>query len=689
MKRLVFLSITALGISSIVTQMVMIREFLKIFSGNELVIGIILSLWLLLTGLGSFLGKYADRVRNRYRLLAVAQILIAILPFIHLIAIRWLPSLFTVGSEFNPLQIILIVGIVLLPYCIISGFLLPLACVVLAKGKRSVGLVYFVDNIGDILGGLLFTFVLIFIFNHVQSLLFVFAINIIAAILISWYCKIRFLSFLSAILLIIVAILSVGLETETAQWLYPGQRLIDSVESKYGNIAVTELDGQLNIYENGIVTFAEGNVIQREAVHFAMAQRDNINSVLLISGGIGGTPEEVFKHGYSHINYVELDPEIITIAEDYGVFTPYAFMATVEGDGRLWLEKGNRYDVIIASVPAPSSAGLNRFYTVEYFREVKESLASNGVYQFTLPGQENYLEGPTQELLSSIIASVESVFEYTLIIPGDDFIVLASDGELSTELSLMLGQKGVDTEYVSDAYLKPQLDRMEFVRSSLNPDAKLNKDFKPVGYFLNTKLWLEKVGYTGLIIVGIILLAIIVYAIRLGKFEFTIFSTGFASMGTMMILVYAFQAIYGYIYSEISLMVTLFMIGLAVGSYYIVHRKDSANIVKRIDLSVLTLLIVIPFALLLVKDYFVLWSADIIFPLLLLVMAIFTGGQFAEVSRFMKRSVSETSSRLYVADLTGAAAGALLISIFAIPLLGIYASCGVMIFLKLISISKI
>jgi hypothetical protein len=53
------------GISHIVTQLVAIREFLNIFYGNEIVFGIILANWMLLMGIGSYLGKLDMRGRMR------------------------------------------------------------------------------------------------------------------------------------------------------------------------------------------------------------------------------------------------------------------------------------------------------------------------------------------------------------------------------------------------------------------------------------------------------------------------------------------------------------------------------------------------------------------------------------------------------------------------------------------------
>ena len=54
-----------LGISSIITQIILIREFLSVFYGNELILGIILANWLLLTGLGAYLGKFSEKMQQR------------------------------------------------------------------------------------------------------------------------------------------------------------------------------------------------------------------------------------------------------------------------------------------------------------------------------------------------------------------------------------------------------------------------------------------------------------------------------------------------------------------------------------------------------------------------------------------------------------------------------------------------
>ena len=50
-----------LGLTSMSTQLIMLREFMVLFNGNEMVIGIVLSNWMLLTGLGAWLGRFYHR----------------------------------------------------------------------------------------------------------------------------------------------------------------------------------------------------------------------------------------------------------------------------------------------------------------------------------------------------------------------------------------------------------------------------------------------------------------------------------------------------------------------------------------------------------------------------------------------------------------------------------------------------
>jgi len=82
------------------TQLALMRELLCAFAGNEMVLGIALGLWLLLTGLGTFLGRTADKLRNPLAVLFTAQIFIAVIPLAQVFAVRALRNVvFVRGAE--------------------------------------------------------------------------------------------------------------------------------------------------------------------------------------------------------------------------------------------------------------------------------------------------------------------------------------------------------------------------------------------------------------------------------------------------------------------------------------------------------------------------------------------------------------------------------------------------------------
>src|SRR5664279_1705761 len=63
-RRLVLAAVAGLGVSAVMTQLALMRELLGAFSGNELVVGVSMGSWLMLTGLGTWLGRFLPRSRE-------------------------------------------------------------------------------------------------------------------------------------------------------------------------------------------------------------------------------------------------------------------------------------------------------------------------------------------------------------------------------------------------------------------------------------------------------------------------------------------------------------------------------------------------------------------------------------------------------------------------------------------------
>ena len=72
------LVISLFGFSSVIAQVMLMRELLVVFYGNELALGVMLANWLLWTALGAgLLGRWAMRTRHPRKLVASLQTLLA------------------------------------------------------------------------------------------------------------------------------------------------------------------------------------------------------------------------------------------------------------------------------------------------------------------------------------------------------------------------------------------------------------------------------------------------------------------------------------------------------------------------------------------------------------------------------------------------------------------------------------
>ncbi|HDD46434.1 MAG TPA: hypothetical protein ENG42_03080, partial [Candidatus Aenigmarchaeota archaeon] len=567
-RNALLFSVTALGISSMVTQLAILREFLNIFNGNELVVGIILMDWLLINGIGSYFAKYIPNLFKRNKLFIALQLIIAVLPFISFYLTRTIKTnalVYGVMAGFT--EVITYPFLILFPYCFISGMLLTFAASLYSEKRRGedIGKIYFIDNIGDILGGFIFSFILIFLFNSFQMAYIVMFINLLASCLLSYAVNKKYPAslFLLSILLLSIPLL-LDIHSLTLKQMYKGQEILLNKNTPYGFLVITKTSNQINFFENGVPLFSTNNTIMSEkVVHYAMSQRTHAKDVLLISGGISGSLGELMKYNAS-VDYVELDPEIIRAGI---IFTQYpkGKIRTIIMDGRLWIKTADKkYDVIIVDLPDPLTAQINRFYTIQFFQEAKKRLKKDGVIEINLAGSENYIGNVTRDMVSVIYTTISHVFNHSLLIPGDTMFIIASDGNLTYNISGELMMAGIDTEYVNKYYLSSELSktRIEYINNVIRKMPIINEDFRPIAYYYGIKYWLAHFHTSIVAIVAIIALVVLFFGILTRHtIPAAIFTTGFAASFLEIIILIAFQSIYGYVYQQIGVIVTMFMLG--------------------------------------------------------------------------------------------------------------------------------
>lgn len=671
-----------LGGSAILTQLVLMRELLVAFSGNELVLGILLGNWLLLTGLGTYFGKWTERLEHPLRLLAAGFLLLALLPLLDLFLVRALRDVvFTRGAAVGLTETILGSLVLLAPYCLLSGFLLTLACA-RARSDEGPGWVYFADSLGSIAGGLAFSFLILRAFGHFRILYLQSFLGLAFAGFLAWRLRRRtLLAVASAVALGVLALSVKGdLDHLSTQLQFAGQKLVFEANSPYGRLTVTELEGQYTALENGVPLFSTNDLERvEESVHYAMAQRPEARRVLILGGGVSGTAKEVLKYSVDEVQDVELDPLVIAIGQRYfprNLADPRIHVANT--DGRLFIRQAReRYDVILVGLPDPSTCQLNRFRTLEFFAECKEILAQGGVLSFSLGQYENYMSPQLARRLDVQYRTLAQVFRNVLIIPGARVCFLASDEPLSLEIPERLEAKGIRTRIVGRGWLREMLkpDRMADIQRAIAEPAPLNRDFSPVLYYLEIRQWMAMFPARVGLLAALLLLGLTGYFSRIRAVPFVLFTAGFAASALEVVLLLGFQVLYGSVYQQMGLIVTLFMAGLALGSFAMIRMRWERRGLSLLAFAIAIYGLLLPFAL----QGLGRWTQPLIgqaaIALLTLVLASLVGMQFPLAAHVDDKGGTGTAAQLFTADFVGASLGALLVGALLIPLLGVGAVC--------------
>jgi spermidine synthase len=706
------LTVGCLGVSAFVTQMTIFRELLIAFSGNELIVGIVLGNWMLLGGIGAALGRFSTRWKSPESVLLLAQIFLAVLPIADVFLLRALRGVvFVRGADVGVTDTFVTCLVVLAPYCAGLGYVLSLATWIAGrwKGAAAVGWVYWLDNLGSVCGGLLFSFVLVFWLTPLGSLGFAAWLNLVSAAVSAVVLRRRWflagLAVLAAGLAVLTA--TVDLDQLSLDLQYAPQRVVYHGHSPYGNLVVTKLAGQFSFIENGGVLFSTRNAAQvEETVHYAMAQRPQARRVLLISGGISGTAREILKYPVAAVDYVEIDPLVLDVGRR---FFPESLadprIHTLATDGRLYVRQTvGRYDVVILDVPEPSTSQINRFYTREFFDEVHRVLLPGGVVSLSVASSyDGYLAPETARLLATAHRTLREVFANVLLIPGGKIFVEASDGPLTTEIAARLQRAGITTRLVNRPYLAATLapDRLADLRRALSANAPVNSDFSPILYLYHLHGWMSqfKVRF-GLLEAGL-LAGLAFYLVRIRPAPLAVFAAGFAASALEIVLLVGLQILAGCLYHRIALVVTFFMLGLGIGSFaanrLLPHgdgpdSRDPAgsglaaiagrSLLHRKRRGLVWLLVLLAgYALCLPTVLTALGHLDGgLAPLAILalafVLAMMVGMSFPLAAGAEPQDdLAAVAARLYAADYVGAALGALLVSTLLIPLLGVAAVC--------------
>ncbi len=710
------------------SQIVLLREFLIVFYGNEISIAFILASWLLWGAFGSwFLGQFTDKIKFKIGLFSSCQFLLAIFLPLSILAIRAIKT----TLDLNPGELIGFFAIavssliILAPICTLLGLIFALSCRIY-ENKTTIlaartGIIYILEASGAILGGLFISLILIRILSSFHIMIVLSLLNILCAILLLRKVSVpRLLRpacggarndtmvFILSILFIgIIYFWSTGcwnkINTHSLRAQWSGYNLLTSKNSLYGNIAVTQKGNQVSLFNNGLRLYSiPDEAASEEAVHFNLLEHPNPNAILLIGGGSGGLIKEILKYPVKKVDYLELDPEIIKISQQYSPSDELkdTKVNVINIEGRRFIKNTpHKYDCVIIHLGDPYTAVMNRYYTVEFFKEVKTILNPKGILSFSLSSSESYINPELKVFLSSIYSSLKKVFPDVKIIPGDTAYFLAcTDKNILTYdykiLEQRIKERDLEIKYVREYYLSSRLspEKIDFTAGALQntKNVRLNYDFQPISYYYNLILWASRFKDSLLkkILIRVdpvkiwwvfafFCVAIFIFARKSrnnGKILLAVFCTGFSAMMLQIIILLSFQIIHGYIFAKIGLILNAFMLGLVLGSLWIV--KIISKIKNSLRLFIFLQLVIGVYSLIL--PLILPLNTDIFFLLLSIIAGFMTGAQFPLANKIYlgtKEEIGRVSGLTYGIDLLGGCCAALLAGILLIPILGISATC--------------
>ncbi len=681
--NLIIISIIGTGISSISVQLITVREFLSQFRGNEITISLVLFCWLMVSGLGSLASKSLNR--KSITLYSILALITAIFPLIQITAIRlFRDTIFIHGESPGFYPTFFFILTLSAPYAFLIGLILPysLAVIKADREKFTAGNLYITDSIGDITGGVLFSFILVYLFSPFKVIAITSFLLILISLSLIIYLK-RYLLFLVGFLSVIVFFafaFEKRFELSTLSKQY-GLNIVSYKESPYGRIVLTKEKGEYTFWESGVPISSTFNITSaEEKVHYPLCQLDKIEDVLLVSGGMGETFNEILKYSPHRIDYVEADPALIKVASRSRLLSPNEPINIIPTDGRRYIaESDKRYSAIILDLSEPDTFQINRFYTKEFFDKAKRILKKDGVLSFSLIANPDYLSEVRIKRLSSIFNTLKLYFNNVLLIPGEEIYFLASDGKLTTDIPLRLKKKSIATSYIDGFYYgNVTKERIKSINESVNPDEFINTDFQPRVINIMFKEWFKKYGASPNWFIAILLGLLILYLFLIKREEYVLFFTGFAAMGVEMLIIFSFQVIYGYIYLKVGAVITFFLLGLLPGAV-LGNRWKKAG--KEMLINAEVGMIILLMIYLIWATFYQSMIPEFVFLLYSFTFSLLCGVQFPVAAEIIGEEKSPAAG-LFAADLVGAGAGTLAIVTLLIPLLGIQAAIIALILIK-------
>jgi len=383
----------------------------------------------------------------------------------------------------------------------------------------------------------------------------------------------------AVVLAITILLLLTGIAEDVQTWLngenFSAYATSELWPSPYGEVAVTERDGQFAAFRSGVLeTYwpAPEPAEERMAVPLLVSMPERVLY-------IGSSPEETsILEDWPGIESLEVlvpDKALLDAIPGYPEGSSH-------GDGRAHLSgSDSEYDLIVVSTGAPLSLLANRFFTREFLAVAGRRLTDEGMLVLYLQGGANRLSRGEGELCRSVLLAGEEVFRWSRALPTGGVTLLFGNGREKTVdggvLAHRLDSLGVNLIYMSEGSIPFELSdtRTAALEEQIfSEDAQQNRDLAPAGFRYASANWAVRMGkgnsnstaiVSGLIF-GFVLLIISAKLSGKAPMMLSYGVLGLSGLAIETVAIVAIQATLGYSWTMLGAVTGLFMAGMAAGA---------------------------------------------------------------------------------------------------------------------------
>jgi len=691
-----------LGVATVVAQALLLREAMAAMGGSEMAWGTVMALWLFGMGLGSRVGA----TTGSERLARILPAVVLATSGLGIVLFRAAPALIgaTSGETLTTASAVWLWIVAVTPTAMAGGLAFPILAG--ALGSSGGGKAYAIEATGMLAGGTLMSVILMG-FGTTVAVCLTLAVVTAAAV---WRQNrvIAFIVMVAGILLAPIAADSLA----QSGWVWSGNpgELRDWRETRLQRLEVSDGPPTAIFADGRLVATYPDPYETLPRAHLTMLLHPSPTEVFAVGCVADGSVEAMARHPVERLVVVEEDPVLLRNLPDwYGVDVADALqkqqVQPVTTDPLRAMLGSGPWDLVVLRDGNPTTLRRNRTRTLEFLRSCSAQMKPDGILVMRVAVSDTYLGGVAGQLVATLAATLREVFPQLAALPGGEILLIAGgpDAQLdldSDHLGERLRSRGLEgSELIPEMiplFLDPE--RAATLRAWLKSEARLNTIPRPRAVmlagglhearskpaFLPLVLELEHRGAWPLAIaLGIAVLCLLAMSFWPRPPVFTTAATvGFGSMGWWLLLIATWQATRGSVYSEIGILTAIFMAGLAGG----------AGLACKWPLPARRLPLVLGAGAALsglIASGAAIHVPLVAVPMLLLAGGGLTGMAFPGMTALSGQASRRSAGIAFAADEAGAAAGALVVGIIAIPWSGLTATAIGLAFLSLAAIPSV